>query len=619
MSDAECLRLRFERAYEEIRALQRIKAEVNYKEIGIDDGASAREQDELESGGVRKAVIKGSTSGAETPGPSSLVFLHVTFRRGTGNDGDDGDDGDDEGAQGDANVIVSTRKEHGGSGVPCLYRLNEGRWRPVRGLEIALSDMPKGERSLVVMKPSMCFLHENVEDSWMARTLRPLMGTPTRSLHMMYEADVELVAWIDDVVPVDLEAKDCEERVAFKRIVAEGTGWETPREPFSVSLLVTQEPVEQYGLVDAEPASDERTIECEIGDGTLSKDLEAVVCTMRKEEDAIVLCPAGGESVRSSTGQAALQAGYVQYRVSLLDMTQARDLMGDGKTLKKIARKGQGEFPIDCPMEDTTVVLRTKIRSKSKDRDAATRLTWMPLISATIDGEIEVSTGMGDLPHVVDAAVRLMLKGEVSVLTTDVDETLFRACLIDGMDNPSFSIGDRVEINIELVRFEEAPPIQLLEPEEKLAKARKFKEDGNLLFKKGMYPLAKSKYNKAMNCVGKGFEFSEEDIDEAYGIKASSMLNLAACAQKLDSYGEAIQWCERVLEDDSENTKALFRRSKALVAMARYDDALADLDAMVRIDPSLADDAEREKCNVRRKIKEADAKQRREFGNFFAR
>ena len=34
---------------------------------------------------------------------------------------------------------------------------------------------------------------------------------------------------------------------------------------------------------------------------------------------------------------------------------QVRDMTGDGQVVKKILRKGTGEFPIDCPLEDSTV------------------------------------------------------------------------------------------------------------------------------------------------------------------------------------------------------------------------------------------------------------------------
>jgi len=210
--------------------------------------------------------------------------------------------------------------------------------------------------------------------------------------------------------------------------------------------------------------------------------------------------------------------------------------------MKKITRKGRGEFPMDCPMEDTRVVVKAKVRSARTDASSPSSQDWVPFMGPSIDAEIDVATGMGDVPLVLDAAVRLMLPGEVSVLTTVVDDAMLQFCRL-------VPKGERLDIEVELVRFDPAPPIQLLEPGEKLAKAAQFKEEGNTLYKKGLIPLAKSKYNKAINCVGKGFEFSEEEIDEALGIKVSCMLNLAACAQQAGSYGEAIQWCDRVLED----------------------------------------------------------------------
>ncbi len=616
---------RFDRAYEELYALSRIKAEVDYKELGIDDGAGAREEQELQSGSVQKAVITASTSGA-TPGASSLVFFHVTFMRGQvegeghGRDDEEGVE-DRKGGEG-GDVVATTRAELGGPGVPCLYRLTDGRWRPLRGLEIALLEMPEGERSLVVMKPSMCFQHDDVGHSWMARALRPLLegsehavgrnmrgvhgNQGARFVHDTYQADVEMVGWIDDVIDVDLGG----DRAAFKRIVSEGDGWETPRAPFSVSLRVTEQTVEQYGAQEVTCA--EQTMECEIGDGTLSQDLEAVVCTMRKGEEAIVLCPATS-SGPSAVKAPRLQDSYVEYRVCLLDMTQARDLMGDGKTMKRILRKGKGEFPIDCPMEDTRVVLRAKIRGRGAET------AWSQFMAAAVDEEVEIETGMGDAPLVVDAAVRLMLKGEVSILTTVMDDSLRLFCGDqDAGGALKFAEGASVDVQVELVDFEASPPVQILEPGEKLVKARKFKDDGNKLYKKGMFPLAKSKYSKAINCVGKGFEFSDEDIDEVIGIKTSSMLNLAACEQQLQAYSEAVQWCERVLEDDTENTKALFRRSKALASLAKFEESLIDLDKILEIDPSLGE-VERERTLVRRKMKLAEEKQRREFGNFFSR
>ena len=44
----------------------------------------------------------------------------------------------------------------------------------------------------------------------------------------------------------------------------------------------------------------------------------------------------------------------------------------------------------------------------------------------------------------------------------------------------------------------------------------------------------------------------------------TSRLNIALCKLNLKSYDEAIDQCERVLDDDNKNWKAAFRLSSAL-------------------------------------------------------
>lgn len=35
-------------------------------------------------------------------------------------------------------------------------------------------------------------------------------------------------------------------------------------------------------------------------------------------------------------------------------------MAGDGGVVKRIARKGRGEFPIDCPLEDSRVAVHLR-------------------------------------------------------------------------------------------------------------------------------------------------------------------------------------------------------------------------------------------------------------------
>lgn len=44
-------------------------------------------------------------------------------------------------------------------------------------------------------------------------------------------------------------------------------------------------------------------------------------------------------------------------RHALTRPPQVRDMTGDGGVVKRIARKGEGEFPLDCPLEDSRVRL----------------------------------------------------------------------------------------------------------------------------------------------------------------------------------------------------------------------------------------------------------------------
>ena len=52
----------------------------------------------------------------------------------------------------------------------------------------------------------------------------------------------------------------------------------------------------------------------------------------------------------------ALSSGAAHLAPVLL-FPKVRDMTGDGGVVKRIARKGEGEFPLDCPLEDSRVRL----------------------------------------------------------------------------------------------------------------------------------------------------------------------------------------------------------------------------------------------------------------------
>ena len=442
----------------------------------------------------------------------------------------------------DDEILFSTREEQGGFGEPCLYILGRGNTRPLRGIEIALMSMTRGERIIVLMKSEMCLMHPDVENSSMAYHIKTYSGLVDAQLS--YKADIELVDW----KPPGVESLPCSvsRDCVFKYILEEGEGWETPREPFTISAKICGRSVSYIDCPNRVASIPETSIMCEIGDNTLPKELEIGICSMRKAERAIILIPVLSKHPLIQVSQDQKENGqikpvqirYMEYDVVLDDLIQARDVMGDGKSIKRIMKKGEGEFPIDCPMEDTSVTIRARIRRKGQS-------CWLPFLAYGQEDKITLSTGMGKLPDIIDAAVRVMLKYEVSSLSTVVDQKL-RTFFSQELAS-TLADGEPVEIELELVSFASALPIAALPPEEKLHRAKQLKSEGNDLYKQGKISLAKSKYNKALACVGKSYEFSEENLQLGTEIKVSCMLNLAACAQQDGAYGDAISWCEKVM------------------------------------------------------------------------
>ena len=114
---------------------------------------------------------------------------------------------------------------------------------------------------------------------------------------------------------------------------------------------------------------------------------------MQRKEEAVVVCPVellrGAQLLPDPPAQQGLQ--QVELTVQLLDFSQVgllrllasrtkrspnrggllgiglppiaclahllqvRDLTGDGQVVKRIVRKGRGEFPMECPLEDSRV------------------------------------------------------------------------------------------------------------------------------------------------------------------------------------------------------------------------------------------------------------------------
>lgn len=79
--------------------------------------------------------------------------------------------------------------------------------------------------------------------------------------------------------------------------------------------------------------------------------------------------------------------------------------------------------------------------------------------------------------------------------------------------------------------------------------------------------------------------FSDEEKQQAKVLKVTCNLNNAACKLKLKDYRQAEKLCSKVLELDSKNVKALYRRAQAYIQLVDLDLAELDIKKALEIDP----------------------------------
>eukprot|EP00743_Colponemidia_sp_Colp-15_P005239 GILK01005636.1.p1 GENE.GILK01005636.1~~GILK01005636.1.p1 ORF type:complete len:280 (-),score=54.27 GILK01005636.1:125-964(-) len=128
---------------------------------------------------------------------------------------------------------------------------------------------------------------------------------------------------------------------------------------------------------------------------------------------------------------------------------------------------------------------------------------------------------------------------------------------------------------------------------DKLQIPAKEKDAGNALFKKGEYVEAAKHYEKALLAIKLLFQDERvEDEKEAehmvQNIKNPCHLNLALCFLKTGHEEAAIEHCNKVLEFQDSNVKALYRRGQARLKVGEIDDGKADLKRALQLEPSNA-------------------------------
>lgn len=515
-------------------------------------------------GSLMKALMRPG-GGELTPSEGDQVVYHCTIRTL------------------DGFVVESTRLENGGKGIPTRHIL--GKSKMILGLLEGIPTMLKGEVAMFKMKPQM---HYGEEDC-------PLSVSSSFPKEDELHFEIEMIDFFKAKVVSD-------DFGVVKKVINEGQGWESPREPYEIKAWISARTAD--GKVILSHTSEEPYF-FTFGKSEVPKGLEMGIGTMTRGEKAVIFVTS---QYLTPSPLITMEDGIeeVHFEVELVHFIQVRDMLGDGRLIKRRIRDGKGDFPMDCPLHDSLLRVHYKAML-SEDK----RVFYDTKVDN--DGQpLEFQSGEGLVPEGFEMSVRLMLPGEIALVTCPPDYAY------DKFPRPAdVPEGALVQWEIELLGFEMPKEWDGLDFKSIMNEAEKIRNTGNRLFKEGKFELAKAKYEKVL----REFNHVNPQDDEEGKVFSNTRnllnLNVAACYLKLGECRKSIEMCNKVIEANPANAKALYRRGMAYMTLGDFEDARNDFEMMKKVDKSSEADATAALLKLKQKEQEVEKKARKQFKGLF--
>ncbi|XP_053493076.1 peptidyl-prolyl cis-trans isomerase FKBP5 isoform X3 [Ictalurus furcatus] len=307
-----------------------------------------------------------------------------------------------------------------------------------------------------------------------------------------------------------------------------------------------------------------------VGKGQVIKAWDIGVCSMKKGEVCLLMCKP--EYAYGSVGSPPKipPNSTLLFEVELLSF-RGEELTEDSGILRRIKVKGEG---YSNPNDGATVHVHLEGRCCGRlfdSRDAT-----------FVVGESE---DMG-VPLGVDRAMEKMQKGECCLLYL----------------NPKYGYGKEGKPELDI-----GPNAELL-----------YEVTLKDFQKAGRYYQAIIQYQRIVTWLEMECGAGKEQQQSIQAILLVAHLNLALCFLRLREYSQAVDNCNKVVELDSANEKALYRRGEARLLRNEFSLALVDFRQVLQVNPT----NRAARCQIavcQRKIREHHERDKKIYANMFQR
>lgn len=262
--------------------------------------------------------------------------------------------------------------------------------------------------------------------------------------------------------------------------------------------------------------------------------------------------------------------GVVTLEVTLLHMYKTEDVsvLKDGTVSTKTMKESES---YDKPRDGTRCTIRVDAATDGKE----------PLPGFTGPKQLKFVVGNGQVCDALDCSANSIAVGErVMIICTKAWKC----------QEPQLGLQDvsaeRVELLVEMLEIDKEKELWSLSLEDKVRCALQRKEKGADLFKAKKFEMALSKYNTISEYINDSdFEKNRDNKKYIKEFTRTINLNKAACYLQIGDPTNALVFCNKVIEEDRNNPKALFRRAKAHHCRSEHVEAATDLNRVLELEP----------------------------------